>query len=54
MVLPASMVLMGVFKSVMSHKFNFLSLPPVAKYFPLGEIATELQFPSWGFKVYLI
>jgi len=42
MVEPASNVLIGYFKSKTSHKFNFLSLPPVAKYFPFGEIATQL------------
>lgn len=51
---PVSMVLIGSFKSVISQMFNILSLPPVARYFPLGEMATELTFPSCGLKVYLI
>jgi len=40
MVEPASNVLIGYLRSETSHKFNFLSLPPVARYFPFGEIAT--------------
>lgn len=45
MVLPASMTLMGSFKSAMSQMYNYLSFPPVAKYFPLGEMATEFKLP---------
>jgi len=40
MVDPASKVLKGYLRSATSHKFNFLSLPPVARYLPFGEIAT--------------
>jgi hypothetical protein len=51
---PASIVLIGSLKSVISQIFNYLSLPPVARYFPFGLMATELTFPSCGLKVYLI
>jgi len=40
MVEPASKVLIGYLRSETSHKFNFLSLPPVARYLPFGETAT--------------
>jgi len=42
MVEPASKLLIGYLRSVTSHKLSFLSLPPVAKYFPFGEMATQL------------
>lgn len=54
MVDPASMVLMGSLRSVTSQTFNYLSLPPVARYLELGEMATVLTDPSWGLKVALI
>lgn len=40
--------------SVMSQMNNFLSFPPVAMYFPLGEMETELMLASWALKVDLI
>lgn len=46
MVAPASKDLDGWLKSKMSQMYNFLSLPPVAMYFPLGEMETKLMFPS--------
>ncbi len=48
------MVLIGSLRSVTSQTFNCLSLPPVARYLELGEIATVLTHPSWGLKVALI
>lgn len=54
MVEPASNCLNGSFKSLMSQMLRVLSFPPVAKYFPFGLIETELAFPSWALKVYLI
>jgi len=51
---PASNSLELWVRSKISQMYNFLSLPPVAIYFPFGEIETELQFPSWALKVYLI
>jgi len=41
-------------KSEISQMFKALSLPPVAKYFPFGLIATALILPSWALNVYLI
>jgi hypothetical protein len=54
MIDPASNYLNGSFKSLISQIFNYLSFPPVAKYFPLGLIATALILPSCDLKVYLI
>jgi len=51
---PASNVLIDYLRSVTSHKYNFLSLPPVTKYFPFGEIETKLTKPSCGLNEYLI
>jgi len=53
MVAPASNSLEGVDKSLESHIYNFLSFPPVAMYFPLGEMATPLMLASWALKVFL-
>jgi len=46
MVEPASKSLEGWFKSLISQMNNFLSFPPVAMYFPLGEIETPLMLAS--------
>jgi len=46
MVDPASNSLEGVVKSLESQMYNFLSFPPVAMYFPLGEIETLLMLAS--------
>lgn len=54
MVEPASKDLDGWERSKMSQMRSFLSLPPVAMYFPFGEMETWLMFPSWAFKEYLI
>lgn len=43
-----SISLIGLEKSVTSQKYNILSLPPVAKYLALGEIATVLIWFLWG------
>lgn len=45
------MVLMGSLRSVTSQMWRDLSLPPVARYLLLGEMATVLTDPSWGLKV---
>lgn len=50
---PALNSLEGAAKSLMSQMYNFLSFPPVAMYFPLGEIDTELMLASWALKVFL-
>lgn len=50
---PALNSLEGAAKSLMSQMYNFLSFPPVAMYFPLGEIDTELMLDSWALKVFL-
>jgi hypothetical protein len=43
---PASKSLEGCDKSLISQIYNFLSLPPVAMYFPLGEIETPFMLES--------
>lgn len=50
---PVLNSLAKVDKSWMSQMCNFLSFPPVAMYFPLGEMETELMFDSWALKVFL-
>jgi len=50
---PASKSLEGWDKSLISQIYNFLSLPPVAMYFPLGEIETPLILESWALNVFL-
>jgi hypothetical protein len=45
MVDPASKFLDGWVKSRISQMNNFLSLPPVAIYFPLMEMETKLTLP---------
>lgn len=37
----------------MSQMFNFLSFPPEAMYFPLGEMETPLMLELWALKVFL-
>jgi len=54
MVEPASKALWESFKSMISQTYNFLSFPPVAKYFPFGEMEMLLTLASWALKVYLI
>jgi len=53
MVDPASNSLEGVERSLESQMYNFLSFPPVAMYFPLGEMETPLMLDSWALKVFL-
>jgi len=43
---PASNSLVAYFMSTISQIYNFLSLPPVAIYFPLAEIDKPLIFDS--------
>lgn len=47
-------VLIGSLMLVISQMWTSLSLPAVAKYFPLGAMDTLLIFPSWCLKEYLI
>jgi len=53
MVDPASKSLEGWERSLMSQMYNFLSFPPVAMYFPLGEMETPLMLASWALKEFL-
>lgn len=53
MVDPASNSLEWMVRSLMSQMYNFLSFPPVAMYFPLGEMETPLMLALWALKVFL-